>query len=77
MSNSEEKNKQVFTEWMNNFRKESMKTNVNKIRFAVKMPTLLDWVRSKSEWDKFRKEYIENERKKNRRKYKTYSSRVL
>ena len=77
MSNSEEKNKRVFTEWMNNFRKESMKTNVNKIRFAVKMPSLLDWERSKSEWDKFRKEYIENERKKNRRKYKTYSSRVL
>ena len=77
MSNSEEKNKQVFTEWMNNFRKESMKTNVNKIRFVVKMPSLLDWERSKSEWDKFRKEYIENERKKNRRKYKTYSSRIL
>lgn len=77
MSNSEEKNKRVFTEWMNNFRKESMKTNVNKIRFAVKMPSLLDWERSKSEWDKFRKEYIENERKKNRRKYKTYSSRIL
>lgn len=77
MSNSEEKNKQVFTEWINNFRKESMKTNVNKIRFAVKMPSLLDWEKSKSEWDKFRKEYIENERKKNRRKYKTYSSRIL
>lgn len=77
MSNSEEKNKRVFTEWMNNFRKESMKTNVNKIRFAFKMPSLLDWERSKSEWDKFRKEYIENERKKNRRKYKTYSSRIL
>lgn len=77
MSNSEEKNKRVFTEWMNNFRKESMKTNVNKIRFAVKMPSLLDWERSKSEWDKFRKEYIENERKKNRRKHKTYSSRIL
>lgn len=77
MSNSEEKNKQVFTEWINNFRKESMKTNVNKIRFAVKMPSLLDWEKSKSEWDKFRKEYIKNERKKNRRKYKTYSSRIL
>lgn len=77
MSNSEEKNKQVFTEWINNFRKESMKTNVNKIRFAVKMPSLLDWEKSKSEWDKLRKEYIENERKKNRRKYKTYSSRIL
>lgn len=77
MSNSEEKNKQVFTEWINNFRKESMKTNVNKIRFAVKMPSFLDWEKSKSEWDKFRKEYIENERKKNRRKYKTYSSRIL
>lgn len=77
MSNSEEKNKQVFTEWINNFRKESMKTNVNKIRFGVKMPSLLDWKKSKSEWDKFRKEYIENERKKNRRKHKTYSSRIL
>lgn len=62
---------------MNNFRKAIMKTNVNKIRFAVRFPSLTEWERSRSEWDKFRKEYIKNERKRNRRKYKTNSSRIL
>lgn len=54
-----------------------MKTNANKIRFAVRFPSLIEWERSKTEWDKFRKEYIENERKRNRRKHKTNSSRIL